>query len=255
MTQLKILCNTILKQQPIQADKLPDDQKQSIKAGTLLNIEAYKPESDHVKVTLSDQSFHSKNTWYVFQRHSAVLDKNTVIYPSTVKLSVPYFDQLDNSENPYGTCNVTSIAMCLAYLGAKRQNPHQRFPDELSDYCDNHGLDRHDPYVLAKIVEAYGFKDNFRETATFEDVKEWLIQGNPAVTHGYFTKSGHIVTIIGFDAHGFIVNDPYGELMYSTTSSYYNTYTTGAGLNYSYDLMNATCCEGNTLWIHFISRT
>jgi uncharacterized protein YvpB len=253
MTQLKILCDTVLKQKPVQSSQLGDDQKQSVKAGTLLAIAAYSPEADHIKVTLQDQSFQGKNTWYVFQRYAVVLDKE-IIYPTSVKLSVPYYDQLDNSENPYGTCNVTSISMCLAYLGAKRQSPNQRFPDELSDYCDRHGLDRHEPKDLVKVVEAYGMKDNFRTTASFESVKEWLVQGNPAVTHGYFTPSGHVITLIGFDSKGFVVNDPYGELMYSPPSSHYNTYTSGAGLNYSYNLLYDTCCTGNEFWVHFISR-
>lgn len=255
MSQLKILCDTMLKQQPIQSNKLADDQKQAMKAGTLLNIQAYAPDTDHIKVTLADQTFQGKNTWYVFQRHCAVLENNAIAYPTSVKLSLPYFDQLDNSENPYGSCNVTSIAMCLAYLGAKRLSPQQRFPDELDDYCDNHGLDRHDPNALAKVVESYGFHDRFSTTASFDEVKEWLIQGNPAVTHGYFTASGHVIVIIGYNDKGFIVNDPYGELMYSPSSKYYNTYTTGAGLTYSYNLMFDTCCTGNEFWVHFISRS
>lgn len=32
-------------------------------------------------------------------------------------LKVPYFSQLDNKYVPGGTCNVTSVAMCLAYRG------------------------------------------------------------------------------------------------------------------------------------------
>jgi hypothetical protein len=56
MTQLKILCDTTLKQQPLQASKLSDDQKQAVKAGTLFKLQSYAPENDHVKLTFSDQS-------------------------------------------------------------------------------------------------------------------------------------------------------------------------------------------------------
>ncbi len=80
MTQLKILCDTVLKQQPLQSSKLSDDQKQLVKAGTLFNIQAYAPSSDHVKVTLLDQSPQGKNTWYVYQKHAAIVDKNDVIF-------------------------------------------------------------------------------------------------------------------------------------------------------------------------------
>ncbi len=135
--------------------------------------------------------------------------------------------------------------MCLTYLGAPRKHPEIRFPDELYQYCADHGLDRHDPYALAQVIQAYGYKDNFSKTASFEAIKEWLIQGNPVVVHGYFTPSGHIVVITGYNQKGFVVNDPYGELMYSPNNSYYDTYASGAGLTYSYNLIYNTCCGGN----------
>jgi hypothetical protein len=258
MPQVKILCDTVLKQQPIQSTRLADNQKQSVQAGTIYNITSYAPVSDHLKFAISDQSIQGKNTWHVYQKHAVVSDNNQVVFPASVKLSVPFFDQLDNSETPYGTCNVTSIAMCLAYFGAPRKHPERRFPDELFDYCEANNLDRHSPYDLAKIVEAYGCKDSFSKTASFQRLKEWLIQGNPAVLHGYFTPSGHIVTVIGYNAKGFIVNDPYGELMYNYTpeNSYYDTYASGAGLTYSYNMIYSTCVTGNSteLWAHFISR-
>ena len=255
MTQLKVLCDTVLKQQPIQSAKLTAAQLQTVHAGTLLNVLSYAAASDHIKVSLSDQSFQGKNTWYIYQRHGAILEDDKVIFPKAVKLSVPYYDQLDNSENPYGTCNVTSIAMCLAYLGAVRKHPEQRFPDELQDYCEVNGLDRHAPDVLAKVVEVYGCKDTFKTTASFEEVKEWLIQGNPVVVHGYFTASGHIVVFIGYNADGFIVNDPYGELTYNGPGdSQYDTYASGTGLTYSYRLIYDLCCGDNQFWVHFISK-
>ena len=134
------------------------------------------------------------------------------------------------------------------------QHPGTRFPDELYQYCEDHGLDRHAPTVLQKIVQNYGFKDTFSTTASFAAVKEWLIQGNPVVVHGYFTPSGHIVVTTGYNAKGFVVNDPYGELMYNAGNSYYDTYSSGSGLTYSYNLMYNTCCGGNEFWTHFISR-
>ncbi len=255
MTQLKVLCDTVLKQQPIQSSKLAAEQLQVVKAGTRLKVQSYSPVSDHIKVALADQSFQGKNTWFIYQRHGVILENNLVIFPQTVKLSVPYYDQLDNSENPYGTCNVTSIAMCLAYLGASRKHPDRRFPDELQDYCADHGLDRHEPDVLAKVVGVYGCKDTFKTTASFEDVKEWLIQGSPVVVHGYFTRSGHIIVLIGYNNNGFIVNDPYGELSYNgSDDSHYDIYANGAGLTYSYNLIYEVCCTDNEFWVHFISK-
>lgn len=130
----------------------------------------------------------------------------------------------------------------------------QRLPDELQDYCVAHHLDRHAPQDLAQVVQAYGCKDYFTRAATFKQVKAWLIQGNPAVTHGYFTPSGHVVAIVGYNEQGFIVNDPYGELMYNPPHSYYNTYASGRGLTYSYNLIQNTRVTDKEFWVHFISK-
>ncbi|MFM7450002.1 MAG: C39 family peptidase [Leptolyngbyaceae cyanobacterium] len=73
-------------------------------------------------------------------------------------------------------------------------------------------------------------------------------------SHGYFTPSGHVVAIAGYNEQGFIVNDPYGELMYNPPHSYYNTYANGRGLTYSYNLIQQTCVTGQEFWVHFISR-
>ena len=253
-TQLKILADTVLKQKPVQSSTLKDTEKQSVKAGTLLNIESFIPISDHIKVTLAGQSFKGLNTWYVYQRTAAILSSNKITFPASVKLSVPYYDQLDNSDDPYGTCNVTSLAMVLSYLGAKRVHPDIRFADELNRYCEDHSLDRHEPTDLVKVVEAYGFRDKFSKTASFEEVQDWLIGGNPAIVHGYFTSGGHIVCLIGYNSEGFVVNDPYGEIMYNPFHSYYDIYASGAGLTYSYKMIYDTCCTNNEFWVHFISK-
>ncbi len=250
MPQLKIFQDTVLKQQPILSTKLADDQKQSVKAGSIFQIQSYASEADHLKVTLTDQSFQGKNTWYLFQRYGCVLEDGEIIFPSSAKLAVPYYDQLDNSEDPYGTCNVTATAMTMAYLGVTRKHPEMRFPDELNEYCNANGLDRHDPYVLAQVIKAYGLKDDFKTTASFEEIKEWLVQGNPAIVHGYFTQSGHIIVLIGFDQDGFWVNDPYGEW----NADGYDTYSTREDLHYSYDLVYRTSYVNDQLWVHFVSR-
>lgn len=256
MLQLKVLVNSVLKQKPIESGKLPDDQKQSISAGTVLTIESFTPVADHLKVTFADKTFQGKNTWLIFQRHAVVLKDGKVNFPQATRLAVPYLDQLDNSDHPYGTCNVTSLAMVLSYFRVPPRNPSIRFPDELNRHCTANNLDRETPEAIVKVAEDYGCNDRFSQTASFEQVKEWLAQGNPAIVHGYFTPTGHIICIIGYNETGFIVNDPYGELMYDPNPEYshYNIYTTGAGLTYSYNLMYQTCCTDNQFWVHFISK-
>jgi uncharacterized protein YvpB len=168
-----------------------------------------------------------------------------------VQLQVPYLSQLDNLTNPYGTCNVTSVAMCMAYFGHPiRNSQNAQLEDELNQYCSANGLDRHSPADLAKVLRTYGYKDDFQSNAKWGDVKQWLNQGNPCIVHGYFTGSGHIITIIGYNQTGWIVNDPYGE-WYSTG---YDTSKSGAGLTYSYGMMRQICGPDGDLWIHYVSK-
>ncbi|WNZ47532.1 C39 family peptidase [Leptolyngbya boryana CZ1] len=256
MLQLKVLVNSVLKQQPIDSSKLPADQKQSIAAETVLEISSFTVVADHLKVTFADRSFQGQKTWMIFQRHAVILKDGKVNFPQATRLAVPYLDQLDNSDNPYGTCNVTSLAMVLSYFRVPPRNPSIRFPDELDRYCTEKNLDRHEPATIAQVAEDYGCHDRFTQTASFEQVKEWLAQGNPAIVHGYFTPSGHIICIIGYNEKGFIVNDPYGELMFDPNPelSHYDIYTTGAGLTYSYNLIYQTCCTDHQFWVHFISK-
>ncbi|MGC9502991.1 C39 family peptidase [Baaleninema sp.] len=168
-----------------------------------------------------------------------------------VNLPIPYLSQLDNANNPSGSCNVTCVAMCLAYLGHPAKNAQgQQLEDELYQYCLDYNLSRHSPIDLAKLVRAYGYKDNFQPDAKWGEVKEWLASGNPIITHGWFTRSGHIVVIRGYNDRGWVVNDPYGE-WYEWG---YDTHRTGEGLTYSYGMMSHVCGSDGDLWIHYVAK-
>ncbi len=139
--------------------------------------------------------------------------------------------------------------MCLAFFGYPiRDKNGNQLEDELYAYCLQHGLDRHAGEDLAKVIEAYGCSDKFTRKANWDDVKRWLADGNPCIAHGFFTDSGHIIVIIGYNQSGWIVNDPYGEFF----AQGYDTTRSGAGLTYSYGLMNRLCSPDGELWIHFI---
>jgi uncharacterized protein YvpB len=170
--------------------------------------------------------------------------------PEKVTLDINYRSQLDNFNNPTGSCNVTSIAMCLDFLKIPRRTSAGQYEDELYEYAIANGYSRHSPQDLAQIVRDYGAKDYFTADATIEQVKSHLASGNPAVIHGYFTAAGHIIVIAGYNSNGFIVHDPYGEWFpggYDTTAS-------GAYLHYSYGLIRSACMNDGQFWVHFISK-
>jgi uncharacterized protein YvpB len=258
--RLTVTQNTVLKAKPLDSGQLADSEKANLATGTVLEITFFEAERSHLRVTLVEPIQNSL-TWYIFEKHVQVLENNTLVYPPTipaqVKLEVPYRSQMDNFNNPTGSCNVTCLAMCLAYLGISGKDSSIQLEDELYEYTLSTGLSRHLPEDLAKVVIAYGAKDNFDEFATIDKIKQWLVKGNPIVIHGYFTSFGHIITLIGYDQNGFIANDPYGEWFdsgYDCNDPDGNNQK-GKGLNYSYDMITRTCIgEDKSFWAHFISK-
>lgn len=171
-------------------------------------------------------------------------------------LNVPYFSQLDNEFNPTGSCNVTSIAMCLKYLGIKGDGSYGQIEDQLYAHCEIVGWSRHDPYDLKKLAESYpGIRDNLTQTGTLNDIRTAIDKGHPCVVHGYFTRFGHIVVICGYDDQGFIVNDPYGEWC----EAGYDTQACGKALHYSSGLIARVCSPESidnpqNIWLHRFSH-
>lgn len=186
------------------------------------------------------------------------------MYNMTVNLQVPYKSQQDNVYNPSGSCNVTSMAMCLSYLGLKLEDvegTEDQLEDRLYNYCYNHGLSRHDPYDLQKLVNAVGkpknIIDDFTACGTLDDITIALDRGYPCVIHGYFTRFGHIIVIKGYDVvkksgyRVFYVNDPWGEYY----EDGYDTSVSGENLEYSFNLISAVCSPESAsnpqhFWLH-----
>ncbi len=249
---IKTIKSTVFKSKPIQSSELSDSEKQLIEEGQEFELLAYIKVRNHFRVALRSQYFNGSAIWYAYENHVEIYENDQRIHPPprprTVRLDVPYKSQLDNWYNPTGSCNVTSIAMCLEYLGVTPQ--YGQLEDELYEYALNRGYSRHSPYDLARIVRDYGRRDIFKENTRVEEVQDWLVAGNPAVMHGYFTYCGHIVVAVGFDDAGFFVHDPYGEWF----STGYRTDLSGAYLHYSYRLIRRLCMPDGDFWVHFISR-
>jgi hypothetical protein len=186
----------------------------------------------------------------------AILQVQPVI-PAKVRLEVPYRSQRDNEKNPDGACNVTSLAMCLLYhqVQPRYTSMFPQFEDELYDYTERLGLNRHDALDLVKVIEAYGCVDRFSSTYKIPDIKAALSAGNPAVLHGYFTRFGHIIVAVGYDDDGLIVHDPYGEWHswgYALNEPDGDN-TKGKYQHYSYRLIENACMPDGNLWAHIVT--
>lgn len=170
-------------------------------------------------------------------------------------LPVPYHSQLNNAINPSGACNVTSVAMCLSYLGYNPERCGQQLEDYLYDLCDKHGFDRHSPWGLKDLIEYCGYATDTTESGALQDIRDSIDAGHPCIVHGYFTSFGHIVAIAGYDDAGLIVNDPYGEWH----EWGYDTQASGEGLHYSYQLIGRTCSPESRnnpqhIWLHRVRK-
>jgi GH24 family phage-related lysozyme (muramidase) len=260
------ISDTFLKKENVDSSQLPPHLLVPVEAGRQYKVEAVLTTvggSRQVRLA------YGAGDWWLYQPHWSVRELPAAPPAAAVAppppppaapgggrlLDVPSFSQLDNRCNPMGSCNVTCVAMALAYLGMPYSSGSQ-LEDTLYRAMESLGWDRHDPNHLKALVETFpGYKDIFRTNGRFQDIRTALDMGRPVIIHGYFTASGHIIVIRGYDANGLIVNDPYGEYFQSG----YDNSRSGAGLHYSYGLIARTCSpesqqDPQNLWIHSLFR-
>lgn len=165
-------------------------------------------------------------------------------------LNVPFFPQTDNIFNPNGSCNVTSIAMCLSFLGIVGDGGYEQLEDQLYQLSLDRDLSRHSPTDLAQLVKLKGKKDNFIHSGTIKQLRNHIDRGFPTVIHGYFTRFGHIIECHGYDDRHLICHDPYGNYLDGYSSDVMN----GKNVKYSYDLIKRVCMPDGDLWLHRIEH-
>jgi hypothetical protein len=252
MKTLTIKQNTVLKKRPIDSRQLAPTELARLTAGSIYGLEGYSVSDIHFQVTLTEDLPPLGNMGYVFMGHTTIHQngKAIEITPKRKVLGVPYFSQRDNPRDPFTTCNVTAIAMVLAFYGRRSRNPRQQLEDELYQWIiDRYGRQaRTDNAVLQELYRAYGYRGGFSTARTWAQIKQELLENRPVVIGGYFTHGGHIITVIGFDEHGYIVHDPYGNALTGYRQ------TEGKGLRYPYIYMRDMCGVDGDVWAHFIAK-
>ena len=250
MKTLTIKQSTVLKKRPIDSRQLAASELAPLTAGDVFGVDSYSLTDIHFQVTLNEDVPPLGKSGFVFTGHVNLKQGNKAIEftPKRKVLGVPYFSQLDNPRDPFVTCNVTSIAMVLAFHGRRSRNPQQQLEDELYQWViDRYGRQaRTDNSVLQKLYQAYGFGGGFSTSRTWSQIKQELIENRPVVIGGYFTHGGHIICIIGFDEFGYIVHDPYGNALTGYRQ------TEGKSLRYPYVYMRDMCGVDGDVWAHFI---
>ena len=251
--------DTIFKQLMLPFIELSSNEKIDVPAGAEFEIVDYLEISDHLKFTLKSGSLKGQNSWIANIKDVELVSSDNLEIlseykigdnlPAQVNLDVPYLKQLDNQYEPYKTCNVTCVAMCLYYFGIRPQNRNQQLEDELFKFVQSKGWNKYVHEDLRQLFIDYGVFNVFKTEATWEEVKVHLANKKPVIISGKFTMpSGHIVVLRGYDEKGFWVNDPYGEFFHSG----YRTDLTGENLHYSYKLVKSKSYSGSEkTWAHF----
>ncbi|MCB9550601.1 MAG: LysM peptidoglycan-binding domain-containing protein [Myxococcales bacterium] len=145
-----------------------------------------------------------------------------------LQAKVPYHSQRDNESNTNGAtinnmCNLTTLAMCLEYLGISNPGTldgrsYGQFEDYLEALRVKEGLPARTTGAamegLAKKMGAAGFQWLFGSTknTTRADWERWrdnVLRAGKAIL---LSIGGHIVRVQNATAQGLVVDDPYGTI-------------------------------------------
>ena len=153
----------------------------------------------------------------------------------------PYFSQLDNQGgHGYRECQSSSIAMCLAYLGAGGIETDDQYLKVVRRHGDTTSQAAHQG-----ALRELGVKARFVQTCSAAQLQAELRSGLPAAL-GYYHRGpvgapsggGHWLACYGFDPHGWIVNDPYGSCNLVRGGFTAEGGTSGRAQRYSYRNFN-----------------
>jgi hypothetical protein len=190
--------------------------------------------------------------------------------------NVPYFSQEDNEIEPWRTSGLTSAAMCLKYFNVPDLGSFPQYEDDVKARCDRLGIDHSAPDGIKRLLEGLGLRDDLTLKGSLSDITRSLDSGQICILHGFWTNSGHILVIRGYNDKGdFFVNDPAGEWFYGGYSKnsplspdnkgenklYSRRLISSAGSAFSlrqalefYDTWKSSNIESTaTMWLHRVS--
>lgn len=261
---LQAVQDTVLKTSPVPSPDLSESEKINFRASDRVPLISFQEKNDHIKVTLANTTLGGRKTWVAYKGHVEIADRNGTKLlgqykvgdelPTRVNLDVPYYSQRKSRYEPSKSCNVTSVAMVLAYFGINPRSTDLRLKEQLYLEITDQGRDPNAKYwhdKLSQLIRSYGMNNRFSVSTSWDEVKTHLANGNPVIISGKFTRSGHIIVLRGYDERGFWVNDPWGEWF---SSGYQNK--SGENLHYSYDLCRRVSYADNSsrTWAHLPSN-
>jgi hypothetical protein len=154
----------------------------------------------------------------------------------------PYFSQINASDGADGwrQCQTSAVAMCLAYLKVPGIADDTDYLKIVRQWGDTTSQAAHQG-----ALRELGVKARFVQTCSASQAQAEIRAGLP-LAMGYLHRGpvstpsggGHWLACYGFDAHGWSVMDPFGELDLVRGGWLRSGQTSGRGLRYSYRNFN-----------------
>lgn len=252
MAIIKAKVSTWIKRFDEDSRKLEDKDKIKIDAGDALGGSISFATGQSLEIRLAGNSakygLKSGDSWYVWASDWEMpvnmgLNSKAVV-PTSIKLKVPYFAQIDTRPDGYRYCAAHSNAMMAAFVlgddyfrqAANYSQPEQYYIDELQNFGDTT-----DHNANTATLESLGLKSYWSQSLSPRDVQASLTLGFPVVCGFAYKASGHLCVIVGREGNDWLVHDPYGRRN-GTSNSYY-IYATDAGREGAYDRYSAAAMD------------
>ena len=173
--------------------------------------------------------------------------------------NVPYFYQYANSISPSASCQNTSIAMVLKWLGwsGTPDDITARFGKTLAQ----------SPAGLAQVFNTLAGDAGLsarlvpRMSGTLAQFQAQLAANKPTIVHGYMTGSGHVMVATGYDGSAYIANDPAGKWSQTWKGGYPYGWSAsvGKGIRYGKAAFEQAVATSNgstylPLWFHELTN-